>query len=78
MKPKDIVAGRIYKHSDFPDVKYLGITFSKNVGTKSLPTYEEHTKGLVTLNSGRVVVRQHNSAAKFWSKFSPFIEKYNG
>lgn len=70
MKPSNIIAGRKYKHSGFPNFTYLGVSIPK------FRVYNSHYKSvnyLVILETGDGVLRpgQIGKGGKvFWSKFS--------
>lgn len=77
MKPKDIIIGKKYKHSDFPNTEYLGIGIDG--GPKFLLVLEKHYKNNCLLVVPPEKYKLANTTKKgmyeWWSKFSPIGKK---
>ena len=72
MKPSNIIAGRKYKHSKFPNFTYLGVSIPKfrvcNSHYKS-----KSVNHLIILEKGGGVLRPGQigkGGKEFWNKFS--------
>lgn len=70
MKPSNIIAGRKYKHSKFPNFTYLGVDIPK---FKIHNSHYKSVNHLVILETGGGVLRPGQigkGGKEFWSKFS--------
>lgn len=76
MKPKDIIVGQKYRHSDFANTVYIGIEIQSLNHKRDMSNFDNQTrsrKALLILSGPlkfKTVIRR-KCDSKWWKKFSP-------